>query len=132
MTANYTYPVILDYNEDDFINLYFPDFDGASTCIERSGNYIEAAQDYLSLIIADYESENKQLPNPSLENISLNPNQKLIYINIWMPYHRSKIREVYVKKTLTIPQWLDILAKQNNINFSSALVRCLKQELNIE
>jgi post-segregation antitoxin (ccd killing protein) len=48
-----------------------------------------------------------------------------------MPYHKSRIKEVYVKKTLTIPSWLDILAKNNNINFSAILVKAIKKELNL-
>lgn len=40
-------------------------------------------------------------------------------------------KETYVKKTLTIPTWLDVLAKAKNINFSSVLVEGLKKELNI-
>jgi len=55
----------------------------------------------------------------------------LAYINVWMPYHRTKIKEVYVKKTLTIPVWLDMLAKENNINFSATLVKGLKEELGL-
>jgi len=132
MKSNYTYPVILDYNEKDFVNIYFPNFDNAATCVELSADCIESAQDYLSLIIADYEDENKQLPTSSFDNIAVNKNQKLVFVNVWMPFHRSRIRETFVKKTLTIPQWLDILAKQNNVNFSSLLVKSLKNELKIE
>ena len=36
-----------------------------------------------------------------------------------------------VKKTLTIPQWLDSEAKKNNINFSSVLQNALKEQLHI-
>lgn len=35
------------------------------------------------------------------------------------------------KKTLTIPQRLDLLAKEKNINFSAVLVNGLKQELGL-
>ena len=131
MKNNYTYPVILDYSDSGYINLIFPDFMYSATCVEENENYIEAAQDYLALMISAYESEKKNLPNCSLKNIAVEENQTLVYINIWMPYHRSAIREVYVKKTLTIPQWLDVLAKQSNVNFSSTLVKALKEELNI-
>ena len=120
MKDNYTYPVILDYNEDNVINIIFPDFKNAATCTELDEDYISTAQDYLTLIIGDYEDDNRTLPSPSLD-IRLDNNQKLVFVNIWMPYHRSKVKEVFVKKTLTIPSWLDILARNNNINFSSLL-----------
>jgi len=132
MDNNYTYPVIIDYAEKDYINIYFPDFDNAATCVETSENYIEAAQDFLALMIIEYESAKKPVPDCSFKDIPINDNQKIIYVNLWLPYHRSTTRETYTKKTLTIPVWLDLLAKQNNINFSSVLVKGLKKELNIE
>ena len=41
-------------------------------------------------------------------------------------------KEIYVKKNVTIPQWLDLLAKESNINYSAALVKGIKQELGIK
>jgi hypothetical protein len=48
-----------------------------------------------------------------------------------MPYFRNIEKVVYVKKTLTIPKWLDEMAKQQNINFSATLVKGLKNRLGI-
>jgi len=36
-----------------------------------------------------------------------------------------------VKKTLTIPSWLNELAEQNNVNFSNVLQNALKEYLNV-
>ena len=74
---------------------------------------------------------NKELPVPG-SSIELREGQKLVYINIWMPYHRSKEKVIYTKKTLTIPLWLDLLAKENNINFSETLTEALKEKLSIK
>ena len=41
-------------------------------------------------------------------------------------------KEIYVKKNVTIPQWLDILAKENKVNYSAALVKGLKIALGME
>lgn len=46
-------------------------------------------------------------------------------------YCRKIAKEVYVKKNVTIPQWLDILAKERKINYSAALVKGIKMELGI-
>lgn len=130
---NYTYPVILDYSEPEFINVILPDFNNAVTCTARDEDYITAAQELLSLSILDFENENKELPKSSrTEDINLEENQKIVFVNVWMPYFRTKVKEKYVKKTLTIPTWLDILAKNNNVNFSAVLVKGLKEELNIK
>jgi antitoxin HicB len=42
-----------------------------------------------------------------------------------MKHHKIKS----VKKTLTIPQWLNELAIAKNINFSQTLAEALKKEL---
>ena len=47
-------------------------------------------------------------------------------------YEKSLIKLAYVKKTLTIPSYLDILAKNKNINFSQVLQNALKKELGLE
>ena len=52
----------------------------------------------------------------------------------------DKIEEAYdkkfnskaVKKTLTIPMWLNTLAEKNHINFSSILQSALKAHLGVE
>lgn len=132
MKDNYTYVAIIDEREKGFINISFPDFDNAMTCVSQGEDYITAAQDYLALMIADMEDTGRTLPEMKTGLHLLEEGQKEIYINVWMPYHRTKIKEVYVKKTLTIPLWLDMLAKDNNINFSATLVKGLKEKLGLE
>lgn len=131
MRDNYTYPVVLDYSEEGFINIKIPDFEYASTCVEVGEDYVVAAQEVLSLMISDCEDNGKDVPDPS-KNLNVEEGQDLVYVNIWMPYHRSKTKEVLVKKTLTIPRWLDMLAKSRNINFSAVLVKALKSELSLK
>ena len=87
---------------------------------------IRAAQECLALEILDYESKNKKIPQSS------DVDAGAIYIHIWMPYFRNSSKEVYVKKNVTIPQWLDLLAKENKINYSAALVKGIKMELGID
>ena len=133
MNNNYTYAAILDYNEEGFINVFFPEFEGLASCVEVGEDPIEDAQECLALTIFDLEERNEPVPERiSEKDITIEAGQKLVYVNVWMPYHRSKVKETYTKKTLTIPLWLDILAKQNNINFSETLVDALKNKLSLK
>ena len=59
-------------------------------------------------------------------------NQEIVYITLNYEYEKSLIKLAYVKKTLTIPSYLDMLAKNKNINFSQVLQNALKKELGIE
>ncbi|NRT72066.1 type II toxin-antitoxin system HicB family antitoxin [Clostridium beijerinckii] len=129
---NYSYPMIFSYTTEG-IDISAIDFKECFTFVVDESNALENAMDVLALTIIDYESENKELPTPTkVSEIELEPNEKLVYVNVWIPYYRSKVKETYVKKTLTIPTWLEILAKRNNINFSSILVKALKSELKLE
>ena len=87
---------------------------------------IRSAQESLALAILDYESMGQELPKPTSNK------SDVIYIHVWLPYFRNATKEIYVKKNVTIPQWLDLLAKESNINYSAALVKGIKQELGIK
>lgn len=132
MNDNYTYPAIVYENEKGCMEIVFPDFENAITCTDGKVSFVDMAQELLTLLIDDFEENNRKLPEPGMAEYTLEAGQKLVYINVWMPYHRTKIKEVYVKKTLTIPVWLDMLAKANNINFSATLVKGLKEKLGLE
>ena len=131
MQNNYTYPVIVDFNEDGFINISFPDFPDTVTSVDDEKEIVSEAQDLLALTIRDYEECGGSLPEPSV-NVHVEEGQRLVFINVWMPYHRSKIKETYVKKTLTIPEWLNILGMNNNLNFSAILADGIKSRLGIK
>ncbi len=131
LRENYTYPAIIDFEEEGFVTISFPTLDGAVTSVESGEDYILAAQELLALTIRGYEDEQKELPSMEM-GVKAEENQRLVYINVWMPYYRGEIKESYVKKTLTIPAWLDLLAKRNNVNFSAALVEGIKQRLGLE
>lgn len=55
----------------------------------------------------------------------------VIYIQIWFPYYRNASKGIYVKKNVTIPQWLDILAKESRLSYSATFVNGLKRKLGI-
>lgn len=132
MNENYTFPVVLDKNEPGFINIYFPDFDMGVTSVEVGEDPIEEAQSWLAITISELVDEGKEVPNPSSpDQISAEANQTIVFVNVWLPYHRSKEKIVYIKKTLTIPSYLDILAKESNINFSETLSNALKEKLGL-
>lgn len=126
MEENYVYPARMSCN-DNVYRIEFLDFPDMNLIEEETKEeVIHSAQSYLALEILDYESRKQNLPKPS-EN-----ENDVIYIHIWMPYFRNAAKEVYVKKNVTIPQWLDILAKENKVNYSAALVKGIKDMLGIK
>ena len=53
------------------------------------------------------------------------------YVTVDTVFARKKEDNKAVKKTLTIPNWLNELAINNEVNFSQVLQQALKKELNI-
>ena len=126
MKENYVYPARMRY-DGNTCQIEFVDFLDMSIVEESTREEaIRSAQSYLALEILDYENRGQELPSPSEDD------KDVIYIHIWMPYFRNAAKEIYVKKNVTIPQWLDILAKENNVNYSAALVKGIKLALGIE
>ena len=126
----YTYPAIFKYSDDN-IYISFPDLEGCNTFAESEEDAIEFAKQILSLYIDGAEESN--LPKPSsIKDIKTKKNEVVVLIEVWMPYYRASIKEYSVKKTLTIPGWLNVIAEQNKINFSKLLQESLKETLCVE
>ncbi len=124
MKSNYTYPAKIK-KEDGEITLKFLDFPDLAASAEKEDELIEAAQEALALTILDWTAQGKELPKASAVA------EGAVYIHVWLPYYKNMAKEIYVKKTVTIPQWLDLLAKENHVNFSACLVKGIKEELGI-
>lgn len=87
------------------------------------------AQDAMGLYLDDII----KLPLPTIDfsNIKLKNNQFINFVSIDMNEYRRKNNNKSVKKTLTIPCWLNNLSEKNNINFSQVLQEALKERLGI-
>lgn len=128
--SNYFYPAIFTYDEDD--KCYMVDFIDLKSCSTYGKTIEEAylmAQDAMGLFLSDLET----FPKPSIpyNNIKLNANQFISIIDIDLLAFRKKYSNISVKKTLTIPTWLNTLAEKHDINFFQLLQKALKEELKI-
>lgn len=127
---NFIFPVLLS-NEDGVFYARFPNDIIGESYGESVQSAIEAAREVVGLYIADYEDMRKEVLVPEVEPQDIREGERVVYVDIWMPFQRSRMKTAYKKKTLTIPTWLDILATKKNINFSQVLVEGLKEELGI-
>lgn len=132
MKDKYVYPAIFHYANDG-ISIEFPDLPGCLSCADTDEEALYMAEDALGLWMVDLEEDNEEIPEPSkLKDIEVGKDQKTVLVSVWMPMVRKAINNRSIKKTLTIPQWLDIMAREKGINFSYILQEALKKELNIK
>ena len=58
-------------------------------------------------------------------------NQKAILVEVNMPLFREAVQNSSVKKTLTIPKWINDIAEKNHVNLSQVLQMALKDCLGL-
>ena len=133
----YIFPAILTY-DDDGITITFPDLPGCITCAYNTEEACKMAKEALGLHLygleTDEEIEGEPLiPLPSdVKDLELEKGQSIILVDVYMPLFRYTLDNKAVKKTVTIPNWMDTLAKKNKINFSQLLQESIKNMLKIE
>ena len=127
----YIYPAIFNY-EDKQIAISFPDLPGCFSCGKDDEDALFMAKDALGLYIVSAEEDGEMLKMPSkLNNINLKKNERVVLIEVNMPLFRETVQNTSVKKTLTIPKWINDLAEKNKINFSQVLQSALKNALGL-
>jgi predicted RNase H-like HicB family nuclease len=125
----YVYPAVFHY-ADDGISIEFPDLPGCLTCGNTTEEALLMAKEALELHLFGMEQDGDIIPPPSeLTNIKLESNERLILIDVFMPAVRDEQQNRAIKKTLTIPKWLNDVAEKQNVNFSQILQSGLKQHL---
>ena len=132
MKDNYEFVAVFNYAKDG-ISITFPDLPGVFSSAKTTKQAIKNANEVLGLVLYDMELDKEKIPEATpLENIKCNNNEKTVLINVWMPLVRNELDKQTVKKTLTIPQWLNRLAESQNVNFSKLLQTSLKEYLKIK
>lgn len=123
----FIFPAVFS-KDDDGYSVYFPGIEGAFTCGDTFEEAVFMAKDCLELNLDGIEEIPKVI---DIEDIKLEKNEYVVMIQADMVSYRKKYYSQPVKKTLTIPKWLNDLGVQKKVNFSKLLQESLKKELNL-
>lgn len=126
------YPAIFTHtfeNGTEYFEVSFIDFE-CNTFGTSISEAFYMAQDAMGIVLND----KSDLPNATMNfnNIALEDNQFINFVTIDLYEYRRKNNNRSIKKTLSIPEWLNVLAESENINFSQVLQKALKDELEID
>ena len=78
------------------------------------------------------EEDGKAVPEPTpIKDVKVKGKEFVSLVNCDTVEYRKFFDNKAVKKTLTIPNWLNTIAERKGVNFSLVLQNALKQELNI-
>lgn len=121
------YPIILEPAKEGGYIVYVPDFD-INTQGNDTAEALEMGRDVIETMGCLMEDEGKEIPVPTkIESINT-PHIKAL-IDVDFDAYRKSIDNKAVKKTLTLPSWLNVAAEKEGINFSSVLQNALKEKL---
>ena len=119
------YPCIIK-EDDGIFYVNFPDFDDCFTDGDTMEEAVSNAKDVLEAVAFSYMKNNKPLPEPGKVN------ENVVYIELWVDLLKDRVNNQSIKKTLTIPKWLNDIAEENSVNFSAILQHGIKEYLGIK
>ncbi|KLU64034.1 hypothetical protein DEAC_c40280 [Desulfosporosinus acididurans] len=128
----YIYPAVFDYATDG-ISIEFPDLPGCLPCAHSDEEALKNAREAMALHLYSMEQDDDEIPDPTpVTSLRPEANQAIVLIEAWMPSFRDQIENKAIKKTLTIPKWLNDIAEEKRVNFSHVLQDALKNYLGIQ
>lgn len=127
----YAYPAIFTKEENGY-SVIFPDLEGCYTCGDDLKDALYMAEDVLAFTLYDYEKSDKSIPDPSdASTFDAGSNGFVNYIACDTIEYQRRNNNKAVKKTLSIPEWLNELAIEKGVNFSQVLQDALKTQLGL-
>ena len=132
MKNTYIYPAILNYT-DKGIAIEFPDLPGCLPCADTSEEAVKNAKEAMGLHLWGMEKDNDQIPEPTdITVLKYSDGEIPLLVEVFMPPIRERLNNKFVKKTLSIPQWLNAEAEHAGVNFSQILQNGLKDYLQLQ
>ena len=131
MNDKFFYPALFHKEDDGGFWVSFPDIPECLTQGTDMSQAYEMAVDALGLALEDRMKENNVPVPTSIDFLVIAENSYPVIIEFDLLEYKKKHSSRSVKKTLTIPEWLNDEAIKKNINFSAVLQEALKAQLGI-
>jgi len=118
--------------DDDGISVEFPDLPGCLSCADTTEEAAKNANEALRLHLWGLEKDKNNIPEPTnIMALQLEDNQIPLLVEVFMPPVRERLNNRFVKKTLSLPAWLNAEAEAKGVNFSQILQASLKEHLGV-
>lgn len=120
------YPAIFS-KDGDYIFVQVPDLQGGFTQGTNTLDAVSMAEDLIGNLLED----KTEYPKPSdPEDFKLKDGESLVYISVDLAEFRIKYSRT-VRKNVTIPEYLNAIAKERKINVSQVLTEALRTKLEV-
>lgn len=126
------YPAVFHTAEEGGFWVTFPDIPECMTQGDKMQEAYEMAVDALGLSLTSREAEREEIPKASsLDEVDAEDGT-LVIVEFDMAEYRRRNSSRAVKKTLSIPEWLNEAAVREGVNFSQILQEALMSKLGIQ
>lgn len=138
---NYVYPAVF-YEEEGKISVIFPDLGNLATFGDNVADAMRMAQDACGLFLFTALRDGEPLPTPTalndinlisvLKEFEMESAADTAFVNmvlVDMTEYARQHSDKAVKKTLSIPMWLNTLCEEKSINFSKVLQDALLKKV---
>lgn len=119
------YPSIFHKADEGGFWISFPDFPECFTEGDDMQQAYGRAVDALGLAIVSRKEENEEIPTPAEVDEIKTDDGFVVILEFDMLAYLKKHNNKAVKKTLTIPEWLNESASSMGLNFSQVLQEAL-------
>lgn len=129
MKRHFVYPAIFHPEETGF-SVFFPDLKGCQTQGENLEESTIMAQEALGAYLECFAEDDRSIPASSLpKDLVVKDDDFVAMISVDIVVFKEKLNNKAIKKTLTIPAWLNNEAEKQHINFSSVLKEALIERI---
>ena len=124
-----TYPAIFTLEDNEYW-VEFVDLKGCFSDGKTLAEAMENAKEAMGLFLEDLNEYPECTTN--IKSLKLEENQIVSFVSVDLEEHKRKYENKSVKKTLSIPAWLNTIAEKENVNFSQILQKALIDTLNVD
>ena len=129
MLMKYVYPAIFEPAKEGGYIVSVPDIEGCFTEGDTLAEAMAMAQDAIAMMMVYYEDNNNKIPLSSDINDIEKSKGIVSYVLADTDQWRKTFDNKAVKKTLSIPSWLNTKALNAGLNFSQVLQEALIEKL---
>lgn len=121
------YPVVFTPLEEGGYMAYVPDLE-INTSGADLADTIYMARDAMGIVGIDMEDDGKPFPSPSTE-VPHGPEEIVSLVDVDLTAYRRSVEKKTVRRSVSLPSWLNSAAEAAGLNVSAVLQTALKQQL---
>jgi len=128
----YVYPVIFSPLEEGGYCIYAPDIKGCTTEADNLAEGITKIRDGLCGMLYMMERDNQPIPNPTdIAHVKHEEGDIITLVDAPLTEYRRRFGSKAVRRTISIPEWLDELATGAGLSLSQVTQEALRVKLNV-